>query len=92
MHQTAQGKQRCFVMNAHVGVESRTKLIHAILASAANVHDRETLPHLLQGKETRVWGGQGYNGQPPSFTNARRRRTTSRTAGIPSTARSTRSR
>jgi transposase, IS5 family len=63
MHQTAKGKQWYFGMKAHVGVDSKTKLIHTVLASAANVHDREALPHLLHGKETRVWGDQGYQGQ-----------------------------
>jgi IS5 family transposase len=63
MHQTAKGKQWFFGMKAHVGVDSKTKLIHTVLASAANVHDREALPHLLHGKETRVWGDQGYQGQ-----------------------------
>jgi IS5 family transposase len=63
MHQTAKGQQWYFGMKAHVGVDSHTKLIHTVLVSAANVHDREALPHLLHGKETRVWGDQGYQGQ-----------------------------
>jgi IS5 family transposase len=63
MHQTAKGKQWYFGMKAHVGVDSRSKLIHTILASAANVADRDALPYLLHGKETRVWGDQGYQGQ-----------------------------
>ena len=63
MHQTAKGKQWYFGMKAHVGVDSHTKLIHTVLVSAANVHDREALPHLLHGQETRVWGDQGYQGQ-----------------------------
>jgi len=63
MHQTAKGNQWYFGMKAHVGVDSKTKVIHTILASAANVHDREALPHLLHGRETRVWGDQGYQGQ-----------------------------
>jgi len=63
MHQTAKGQQWYFGMKAHVGVDSKTKLIHTILASAANVHDREALPHLLHGRETRVWGDRGYQGQ-----------------------------
>jgi IS5 family transposase len=63
MHQTAKGQQWYFGMKAHVGVDSKTKLIHTILASAANVHDREALPYLLHGGETRVWGDQGYQGQ-----------------------------
>jgi len=60
MHQTAKGRQWYFGMKAHVGVDSRSKLIHTILASAANVPDKEALPHLLHGRETRVWGDQGY--------------------------------
>jgi len=63
MHQTAKGQQWYFGMKAHVGVDSKTKLIHTVLASAANVHDREALPYLLHGRETRVWGDQGYQGQ-----------------------------
>jgi len=63
MHQTAKGRQWYFGMKAHIGVDSKTKLIHTILASAANVHDRVALPHLLHGRETRVWGDQGYHGQ-----------------------------
>ena len=35
--------------------DSKTKLIHTILASAANVSDVDALPHLLHGRETRVW-------------------------------------
>jgi transposase, IS5 family len=63
MHQTAKGKQWYFGMKAHVGVDSNSKLIHTILASAANVSDALALPHLLHGKETRVWGDQAYRGQ-----------------------------
>jgi transposase, IS5 family len=63
MHQTAKGKQWYFGMKAHIGVDSKTKLIHTILASAANVADSMALPHLLHGKETRVWGDQAYRGQ-----------------------------
>lgn len=63
MHQTAKGKQWYFGMKAHVGVDSRNKLIHTVLASAANVADSQALPHLLHGKETCVWGDQAYQGQ-----------------------------
>jgi transposase, IS5 family len=63
MHQVAKGNQWYFGMKAHIGVDSKTKLIHTILASAANVSDLLALPHLLHGRETRVWGDQGYQGQ-----------------------------
>ena len=40
MHQTKKGNQWYFGMKAHIGVDSRTKLIHAALATPANVADR----------------------------------------------------
>lgn len=63
MHQTKKGKQWYFGMKAHVGVDSRTKLIHSAVATAANVADPAVLPELLHGEETRVWGDQAYRGQ-----------------------------
>ena len=50
-------------MKAHIGIDSRTKLIHAAVATPANVADSTVLPDLLHGKETRVWGDQAYRGQ-----------------------------
>jgi transposase, IS5 family len=63
MHQTRKGQQWYFGMKAHIGVDSKTKLIHAVVATAANVHDAIVLPDLLHGEETRVWGDQAYRGQ-----------------------------
>jgi IS5 family transposase len=63
MHQTKKGNQWYFGMKAHLGVDSRTKLIHAVVATPANVADGRVLPELLHGKETRVWGDQAYRGQ-----------------------------
>ena len=63
MHQTKKGNQWYFGMKAHLGVDSRTKLIHSVAATAANVHDSQGLPHLLHGQETRVWGDAAYSGQ-----------------------------
>lgn len=63
MHQTRKGKQWYFGMKAHIGVDSRTKLIHAVVATAANVHDSQVLEDLLHGEETRVWGDSAYAGQ-----------------------------
>jgi transposase, IS5 family len=63
MHQTRKGQQWYFGMKAHVGVDSVTKVIHAVVATAANVHDATVLPDLLHGEETRVWGDQAYRGQ-----------------------------
>ena len=63
MHQTQKGNQWYFGMKAHIGVDSRTKLIHSVAATAANVHDSQVLPELLHGQETRVWGDAAYSGQ-----------------------------
>jgi IS5 family transposase len=63
MHQTKKGKQWYFGMKAHVGVDSKTKLIHTALVTAAHVADAAVLPELLHGEETRVWGDQAYRGQ-----------------------------
>jgi IS5 family transposase len=49
MHQTKKGNQWYFGMKAHIGVDSRTKLIHSVAATAANVHDSQVLPDLLHG-------------------------------------------
>jgi len=63
MHQTKKGNQWYFGMKAHIGIDSRTKLIHAAVATPANAADSTVLPDLLHGKETRVWGDQAYRGQ-----------------------------
>ena len=70
MHQTKKGKQWYFGMKAHVGVDSKTKLIHSAVATAANVADARVLPELLHGEETRVWGDQGYVGQTDAIHEA----------------------
>jgi IS5 family transposase len=63
MHQTRKGNQWYFGMKAHIGVDSKTKLIHHVVATAANVHDSQLLGDLLHGKETRGWGDSAYAGQ-----------------------------
>lgn len=63
MRQAKKGNQWFFGLKAHIGVDSRTKLIHAVTATAANVHDATVLPDLLHGEETKVWGDSAYQGQ-----------------------------
>ncbi|MAY36392.1 MAG: IS5/IS1182 family transposase [Spongiibacteraceae bacterium] len=63
MHQTRKGNQWYFGMKAHVGVDSKTKLIHHVVATAANVHDSVVLGDLLHGDERRVWGDSAYTGK-----------------------------
>lgn len=63
MHQTRKGNQWYFGMKAHIGIDSKTKLIHSIGVTAANVHDSQMLGDLLHGDETRLWGDSAYTGQ-----------------------------
>lgn len=63
MHQTRKGNQWYFGMKAHIGVDSQSKLIHSVIATAANVHDSVVIGDLLHGEETRVWGDSAYTGK-----------------------------
>ena len=63
MHQTKKGNEWHFGMKAHIGVDSRHKLIHSVAATAANVHDSHLLPEPLHGNETTVWGDSAYQGR-----------------------------
>ena len=63
MHQTRKGQQWYFGMKLHIGVDRRTRLIHSMTTTAANVHDAKVLGELLHGEETRVYGDQAYRGQ-----------------------------
>ncbi len=72
MHQTKEGNQWYFGMKAHIGADSKIKIVHAVTATPANVHDSRAIPDILHGNETRVWGdsaaqGQG-EGEPQSGT------------------------
>jgi IS5 family transposase len=63
MGSTKKWNQWYFGMKAHIGVDSRSKLIHSVVATAANVADSVVLEDLLHGEETRVWGDSAYMGQ-----------------------------
>lgn len=63
MRQTKKGNQWHFGMKAHVGVDSKNKIIHSAVVTPANVADANVLPELLHGEETRVWGDRAYQGQ-----------------------------
>src|SRR4026209_2663451 len=63
MHQTKKGNQYYFGMKGHIGVDSKTGLIHSAAVTPANTHDSQALEHLLHGNETRLWGDSAYTGQ-----------------------------
>jgi IS5 family transposase len=70
MGATRKGNQWYFGMKIHIGVDSRSKLIHSAVATAANVHDAAVLEDLLHGDETRVWGDSAYTGQKAKLAAA----------------------
>lgn len=61
MRQSRKGNLWYFGMKAHIGVDSKTKLIHSIVATAANEHDKHALPQLLHCNERRVYGDSAYS-------------------------------
>ena len=73
MHQTKNGNQHYFGMKAHIGVDGRSKAIHAVVATAANAGDATALPDLIHGDGTRVWADQAYRGQREVIGEASRR-------------------
>lgn len=69
MRSTKKGNQWHFGMKLHIGVDSKTGLIHSAVASSANVHDSEVLPDLLHGEEARVYGDSAYRDQREKIRN-----------------------
>lgn len=70
VHQTRKGNQWYFGMKAHIGVDSKSKLIHSVVATAANEHDKHALPQLLHGNEHRVYGDSAYSSQKELIAGA----------------------
>ena len=69
MHQTRKGNEWYFGMKMHIGMDSKTKLVHLIATSSANMHDLQMIGELLHGQETRVWGDSAYTGQREKILN-----------------------
>ena len=63
MHQTRKGQQWYFGMKLHIGVDSQTGLVHSARVTAANEHDKHSIPDLLHGEERRVYGDSAYHSQ-----------------------------
>jgi len=63
MHQTRKGNQWFFGAKAHIGVDSKSGVVHSVCTSAASVSDVHMLSDLLHGDEKKVWGDAGYQGQ-----------------------------
>ena len=62
MHQAKKGNQWHFGMKAHIGVDAESGLVHAVIGTAANVHDVTQAAALLHGEEEVVFADAGYRG------------------------------
>lgn len=62
MHQTKKGNQWYFGMKAHIGVDSKSGMVHTVEATAANEHDITLTSKLLHGAEKIVYADAGYTG------------------------------
>jgi len=70
MHQAKKGNQWYFGMKAHIGVDSKARIVHSVTATPANVHDSRAIAGILHGRETRVWGDSAYQGQREAIGKA----------------------
>ena len=62
-HQTKKGNPWHFGMKGHIGVDSKSGLIHSASVTVANLHDKHEVPRLLHGNETRFYGDSACRGQ-----------------------------
>lgn len=62
MRQSKKGNNWYFGMKAHIGVDSKSGLVHTVVGTAGNVSDVSQTGALLHGEERMVFGDAGYQG------------------------------
>ena len=67
MASTCKGRQWYFGMQAHIGVDSQSRLIHSVRVTSARVQDSRVVGDVLHGDERRVYGNSAYIGQKASI-------------------------
>jgi len=70
MHQTRKEQQWYFGAKARIAVDSKETVVHSVITTAASVAGKQMLPDLLHGKEKKVWGDAGYQGQTEAIHEA----------------------
>ncbi len=60
MSSTKKNNTYYFGMKAHIGVDSKSGLVHSCEITTAKVADKQMLADLLHGKEKAVFGDKGY--------------------------------
>ena len=72
MHQTKKGNQWHFGMQAHIGVDVASGLVHTVTTTAANASDVSQVEALLHGKEEVVHADAGYIGAQQRVKSGKR--------------------
>ncbi|TVT74775.1 MAG: IS5 family transposase, partial [Denitromonas halophila] len=62
MHQAKKGNNWHFGMKAHIGVDSKSGLVHTVVGTPANISDVSQVHALVHGQEHVVFGDAGYQG------------------------------
>ena len=60
MSSTKKGTNYRFGMKVHTGVDAKSKLIHTVKTSSANVHDSQMFEECLHGEEKAVFADKAY--------------------------------
>ena len=60
MKQTKKGNQWYFGMKAHVGTDTKRRLVHSVVVTNAGVHDSQVIDQLLHGEEQAIYGDKAY--------------------------------
>lgn len=62
IHQTKKGNNWHFGMQAHIGTDAESGLVHSVETTPANEHDITQAHKLVHGEEEAVFGDAGYTG------------------------------
>jgi IS5 family transposase len=60
VHSSKKGNQWYFGMNAHVGVDASSGLVHTAGVTSGNVRDAKVMDRLVRDDDTAVYGDKGY--------------------------------
>lgn len=64
MSSTKKGNNYHFGMKAHIGVDSKSGLVHSIEGTTAKTSDRKMFDKLQHGEEKAIFGDKGYYSEP----------------------------
>lgn len=60
MSQVKKGNQWYFGMKAHIGVDTKSRVVHSVVCTTASVHDSQEMEELLHGEEKEIYGDKAY--------------------------------